>query len=243
MKLNGQLLKSRVDLKGPSTPDLVPIDLKTGKNTSEVTALNVGTKVNNTVGIDFPAGTVIYEKDLNGAYKSSSSGRFSKALSGAGATYKLNFGLPLIRVDGSTHPEAAQHIIDRQNGQPAILTLDRLNRATRQRKNTGNYATVNGDGGPASFKFDIDEAPQAVFLENGNAVTTRPIPEGDNRGAGSSVGSQVDSYGPNKIKINDGWNVDSFATPVTDPRRINGTNGNDPDLTGSFGGKTTSFTV
>jgi Ca2+-binding RTX toxin-like protein len=235
VKLNGQVLRTRVDMKGASTPDLVPTNLKTGKNTLEVTALNVGTRAGNTIGIDFPAGTVIYEKDGNGGYKSSSSGRFTKALNGAGATYKLDFGLPLIRVDGSTYPEAAQHIIDRQNGQPAIVTLDRPNGDTRRGKNTGNYATVNGDRGPASFGFDIDEAPQAVFLENGDAVTTRPIPSEDNQKAGRSVQDQITSYGPNKIKINDGWNVDSFATPVTDPRRINGTNGDDLNLTGSFG--------
>lgn len=103
-----------------------------------------------------------------------------------------------------------------------------------EEKNTGNYATVNGDRGPASFNFDIDEAPQAVFKES-ETVTTRPIPDSDNRGAGASTGNQVDSYGPQGIKLKDGSNVDFYATPVANPRRINGTNGDDPDLTGSFG--------
>jgi hypothetical protein len=176
VKFNGQVIRSRIDLKGQSTPDLVPINLRAGKNTLEITALNVGTLANNTVGVDFSAGTVIYEKDSSGNYKSNSSGRFFYNIPKAGSSFKLDFGLPLIRVDGSTYPEAAQHIIDRYNGQPAIVTLDRPNADPRRRRNTGNYATINGDKSPASFGFDSDEAPQAVFLENGDAVTTRPIP-------------------------------------------------------------------
>lgn len=235
VKLNGQTIRNRVDLKDVSNPTPVPINLQPGKNTLEITALNVGTRANNTVGVAFPQNTVIYDKDGNGNYKKESSGRFFYALPRAGASFTLDFGLPTIRVDGNRFPEAAQHVLDRYQNGPEIVTLDRPNADRRRRRNTGRYATINGDKGPASFNFDIDEAPQAVFLENGYAVTTRPIPASDNQRAGNDTKIQLNTYGPQKIPLANGRNVDFYATPVANPRRVNGTNGDDLNLTGQFG--------
>lgn len=233
VKFNGQVLKNRIDLAGPSASAPVRLDLRTGINTLEVTALNVGTVANNTVGIDFPAGTVIYEKDGSGGYKDSSTGRFTAALPEAGTTYRLDFGLPLVRVDGTRFPEAAQHIIDTLK-QPRIQTLDRLNAEARRENNVGRYIRLNGDRAPARFGFQIDEAPPAVLLENGFANTTRPIPSKDNQGVGGNISQQINNYRPQKKTLPNGANVDFFSTSAPASRRVNGTE-QDDTLTGTFG--------
>jgi Ca2+-binding RTX toxin-like protein len=234
VELNGKILNSRIDLRGESNPVPVATDLITGKNTLKITALNVGTRTNNTVGVAFPTGTVIYDKDSSGNYKSSSSGRFFYDLPRAGSSFELDFGLPLIRID-DRYPEAAQHVIDTEK-KPQIRTIDRTNRTNRQKANTGRYSNLNGDRGPAAFGFEIDEAPPALFLENGTVGnTTRPIPQLDNGGAGGSLGQQTNNYGPQNIRLPDNSNVDFFAIGVPNPRRVNGTEGDDLNLTGRFG--------
>lgn len=135
VELNGQTLRNRIDLNEESNPTPVPTNLRAGKNTLKITALNVGTRTDNTVAVAFPKDTVIYDKDGSGNYKSSSSGRFFYPLPRAGASFELDFGLPLIRVDRNAYPEAAQHVLDRYVGEgPAIVTLDRPNAETRRRK-------------------------------------------------------------------------------------------------------------
>lgn len=234
VKLNGQTLRSRIDLRDPANPVPVGTNLRTGKNTLEITALNVGTRDRNTVGVAFPTGTVIYDKDGNGNYKRNSSGRFFYSLPKAGDSFELEFGLPLVRIDGDRFPEAAQHIIDNA-GSPQIRTIDRDGADRRRTSNTRRYQNLNGDRAPANFGFEIDEAPPALFLENPYFPTTRPIPSKDNQGAGGSLLQQTRNYGPFNELLPDGGNVDFFATGVPNPRRINGTNGDDLNLTGKFG--------
>ena len=231
--LNGRLLRQRIDLRGVENPTPVGTNLRTGKNTLEITALNVGTRARNTVGLAFPTGTVIYEKDGQGGYKRDSSGRFFYSFPGAGSSFTLDFGLPFIRIDGNRFPEAAQHIIDTE-GSPQIRTINRLGADDRRNANTSRYENLNGDRAPANFEFQIDEAPPALFLENGFANTTRPIPATDNAGAGGTLVQQTQRYGPFNLTLPEGSNVDFFATGVLNPRRVNGTE-QDDRLTGQTG--------
>lgn len=237
VELNGKTLRNRIDLDGVSNSAPVRTDLQTGKNTLKITALNVGTRTNNTVGVAFPTGSVIYDKTGNdGNYKPSSSGRFFYALPRAGSSFELDFGLPFIRIDGNRFPEAAQHIIDTEKS-PQIRTIDRLGSDARRAENTSRYKNLNGDRAPAKFGFEIDEAPPAVFLENktfGN--TTRPIPGSeDNGAAGGNLGQQLSNYGPLNKQLPNDSNVDFFAIGIPNPRRVDGTEGDDLNLNGRFG--------
>jgi hypothetical protein len=48
--------------------------------------------------------------------------------------------------------------------------------------------------------MDRDEAPPAVLRQSGDPVSVRPIPPGDNRGAGGSIGRQLQGV-PNGAQV------------------------------------------
>lgn len=89
----------------------------------------------------------------------------------------------IIIIDKERYPEAAQHIED--NG-PVIGQIDRPGAADRRRAAMQDFPTVVG--------MDRDEVPPAVLSTGGSGSSVRPIPPGDNRGAGSSMGHQLRPY-------------------------------------------------
>jgi hypothetical protein len=106
-----------------------------------------------------------------------------------------------VYVNGNRYPESAGHIDDAQNGtsykgevkvdgyrpQPSELTLDREN-AEKNRKDS-----LRGIP-PAAKGYDRDEYPPATFREGGKGASVKNIPQSDNRGAGASIGYQLNHY-------------------------------------------------
>lgn len=126
----------------------------------------------------------------------------------------FTLGLPLIEIDGSRFPEAAQHIRDVQPA-PRVLTIDRPGADARRRQSIAKFDALVKQGvlPPAQPGQQKDEAPPAVFLENGGNASVRPITKNDNEGAGGNLRQQLGNYGPNNITLPNGSNVDFWATP------------------------------
>ena len=100
-----------------------------------------------------------------------------------------------VKIDAAKYPEAAKHITDAQKaGKPSTLTVDRPGAGGRRKASLKGVKTQKGK--------DRDEYPPAVAKEGGKGASVRPIGSSDNRGAGSSMGSQIKKV-PNggKIKI------------------------------------------
>lgn len=88
-----------------------------------------------------------------------------------------------VTVSKSRYPESAQHIENATAaGQPATLTIDRANAATRRRDSLRNVETKTGQ--------DRDEYPPAMFQEGGQGASVKHINPSDNRGAGACIGAQ-----------------------------------------------------
>lgn len=94
---------------------------------------------------------------------------------------------PEIVVDGSKHPESAQHVADAQAaGQPSEVTIDRGGAK-------GNRADALR-GTPAMAGQHRDEYPPAVTQEGGTGASVRHISPSDNAGSGASMGNQIRPY-------------------------------------------------
>jgi hypothetical protein len=104
----------------------------------------------------------------------------------------------IVIIDASRYPESADHIDDAQGGrsyrgdestayekfQPGVLTLN------RDGAKANRAASLRGvPSAPAGY--DRDEYPPAVFKEGGAGASVLNIPRSDNRGAGSSMGNQL----------------------------------------------------
>ena len=102
----------------------------------------------------------------------------------------IELGLPVIRIDGSRAPFAAQHIRDAL-GEPTILTLPRDGKNSQRRR--ANIRDYKKNGGQTIPGYDIDEVPPAATLEGSDTanVSKRPIPAQDNRSGGSQFKSQT----------------------------------------------------
>jgi hypothetical protein len=175
--------------------------MQPGENVLEIRGANNGLASVATVGVDFDPGATIY-----GSY------RHTAAIA-AGSSRKITFGLPKIRVNGDRYPFSADHIIDTLR-QPRILTIDRNGADSRREDNLRRYKEL---GGITQLKdFDQDEAPPAVFAESINAHV-RLIPYSDNRGSGSQIKSAINYYGIKNLELQNGWNVDFYATEPTVP--------------------------
>lgn len=109
-------------------------------------------------------------------------GAGSGAGGGAGAGGGSGGVVKEITVDADKYPESAKHLEDAGAvGKP--LTVDRGGAAKRRREALKGVEPVPG--------FDRDECPPAVFEEGGAGSSVRPVPPGDNRGAGASIGNQL----------------------------------------------------
>ena len=98
-------------------------------------------------------------------------------------------GIFTVRLSRSLHPETCGHIEDAiNNGQPSVLTKD----TDPVRKSLRRRAALNGY--PTILNLDRDEYPMAMTLEGGSGADIRYINPSDNRGAGSSIRSQLDPY-------------------------------------------------
>jgi hypothetical protein len=100
-------------------------------------------------------------------------------------------------VDKAKYPESARHIAEAQKGtnwrgardprntkkQPSILTINRGGAETNRAKSLKNILTR-----PPK---DRDEYPPAMFKEGGAGASVKYIPEADNRGSGSAMGSAL----------------------------------------------------
>jgi hypothetical protein len=97
----------------------------------------------------------------------------------------LSKGRPVVAIDASQSPQAAQHVDDlkKQVGKPLIGYVDRPGAADRRKANMKGVPTVAGK--------DRDEAPPAVINVPGVKTSVRHIDSGDNRRAGQSIGQQL----------------------------------------------------
>lgn len=103
-------------------------------------------------------------------------------------------------VDSRKYPESAQHIHEAQSGvsfsgppssgvpgspHPTVLTIDRGGADARRADSLRGIATAP--------PLDRDEYPPAMFKEGGTGASVKYIPESDNRGSGSAMGSALHS--------------------------------------------------
>lgn len=174
------------------------INLEPGINRINVTALNEGNSSPNTASLVIASNQVVSGNNVLDANQS------------AGNTTSFTVGFPLITVSALAYPESALHILQAQAiGYPRILTIDRgpnnANPDRRRRASLRNYRKRGGR--PAGPGQELDEYPQALFLENGGNADVRPISLSDNRGSGASVGNQCRPYP-------DGTKVELAVTPL-----------------------------
>jgi RHS repeat-associated protein len=92
-----------------------------------------------------------------------------------------------IVIDHTKHPETAKHIDDAQRaGHSRICTLCRSGADANRKESLRGIPTLKG--------YDRDEYPFAMCVEGGKDASVRYVVPSDNRGAGSSAGSQVRGY-------------------------------------------------
>ncbi|WP_042372003.1 NucA/NucB deoxyribonuclease domain-containing protein [Streptacidiphilus neutrinimicus] len=102
-------------------------------------------------------------------------------------------------VDASKYPESALHIQEAQSGithhgpdvpltgspHPSVLDIDRAGADDRR--------TASLAGIPTRPPDDRDEYPPAMFKQGGAGASVKYIPDSDNRGSGSAMGSALNS--------------------------------------------------
>lgn len=92
-----------------------------------------------------------------------------------------------VELSRSRYPQSTDHIADAiAAGQPALLHIDREN-ADRHREQAL-------EGHPPRDGFDRDEWAPAMSREGGANSDVRYIDPSDNRGAGSSMGNQLEAW-------------------------------------------------
>ena len=98
-----------------------------------------------------------------------------------------------ITVSKSKYPQAAQHIEEAEkNGVSTTGTIDRAGAAARRKEALKGVSTQPGK--------DRDEVPPAVINNGGNGSSVKHIDYSDNRGAGSSIGWQIQGL-PNGTNV------------------------------------------
>jgi hypothetical protein len=97
-----------------------------------------------------------------------------------------------IVVSRSRSPESAK-LLEESGAVGRALPVNREGVAARRKAATKELETKPG--------FDRDEAPPAVLRRDGDPVTVRHVPSGDNRSAGSQIGHQLPQGGEVIIRI------------------------------------------
>jgi hypothetical protein len=97
-----------------------------------------------------------------------------------GVGYKLVF-------PSDKYPETGKHIREAiAKGESKICTIDRGNAEEHRKESLKGIQTKKG--------FDRDEWPMAMCAEGGAGADIEYVTPSDNRGAGSWIGNQLDSY-------------------------------------------------
>lgn len=85
------------------------------------------------------------------------------------------------------YPLTAKHIQDAiSNGESSVCTIDR--------EGAEENRSLSLKGIPTKKGYDRDEWPMAMCLEGGQGADIEYIKPGDNRGAGSWVGNQLENF-------------------------------------------------
>lgn len=85
------------------------------------------------------------------------------------------------------YPETAEHIQEAiESGESAVCTINREDADENRKESLSGVPTKKG--------YDRDEWPMAMCAEGGSGADIEYITPGDNRGAGSWVGNQLESY-------------------------------------------------
>jgi len=92
-----------------------------------------------------------------------------------------------VELDTSRYPETTDHYSDAiAAGHAALLHVDRENATLHREQSLGGFPPRTG--------YDRDEYPPAMSEEGGYGADVRYIDPGDNRGAGSSMGNQLEDW-------------------------------------------------
>jgi hypothetical protein len=134
---------------------------------------------------------------------------------GAGTTGRPKVNLKRTEIDGTRHPESAQHIIDnlKPNAKGKYQyegTVDRPGVKDRRKESMR--------GIPRKLFKDRDEWPQAVFKEGGKGASVRYINPSDNKGSGAALGNQLRGNKAGDYRIEDGTRIRVFVKPPKYPR-------------------------
>ena len=89
-----------------------------------------------------------------------------------------------VTLSSSKYPETTDHISDAvADGEPSLLHIDRADEDAHRDASLADYPPRSG--------YDRDEYPPAMSEEGGTGADVRYIDPSDNRGSGSSMGSQL----------------------------------------------------
>jgi Deoxyribonuclease NucA/NucB len=92
-----------------------------------------------------------------------------------------------VELDQSRYPETTDHYADAiADGHPALLHIDRENAELHREQSLGGFPPRSG--------YDRDEYPPAMSEEGGYGASVRYIDPADNRGAGSTMGNQLEDW-------------------------------------------------
>lgn len=97
-------------------------------------------------------------------------------------------GVVQVQISASEYPESADHIrdVNASGDYPKIWHLDRAGADENRDESLAGIPTESGK--------DRDELPPASSYEGGDGADVRLIDSSDNRGSGSSLGSQMSDY-------------------------------------------------
>lgn len=92
-----------------------------------------------------------------------------------------------VQLSESRYPETTDHIADAvAAGQPSLLHIARDEEEANREASLADYPPRSG--------YDRDEYPPAMSDEGGAGADVRYIDPSDNRGAGSSMGNQLEDW-------------------------------------------------
>ena len=92
-----------------------------------------------------------------------------------------------VALSASKYPETTDHISDAiAAGQPSLLHIDRADEDAHRAASLADY--------PPRAGFDRDEYAPAMSEEGGAGADVRYIDPSDNRGAGASMGNQLEGW-------------------------------------------------
>jgi hypothetical protein len=92
-----------------------------------------------------------------------------------------------VQLSASRYPETTDHIADAiATGQPSLLHIDRAHEDAHRDASLADY--------PPRPNLDRDEFAPAMSREGGAGADVRYIDPSDNRGAGASMGNQLEDW-------------------------------------------------